>query len=66
MNPGDLVQLKSGGPTMTVNFVGSEVVCVWFDPGSMQFKTLQTSADALEPASPNISGKIEMPDQGVA
>jgi uncharacterized protein YodC (DUF2158 family) len=31
-NVGDLVQLKSGGPKMTVEKLeGSEVSCVWFD-----------------------------------
>lgn len=31
LKAGDVVQLKSGGPRMTVKEVnGSEVVCVWF------------------------------------
>lgn len=35
-NPGDLVGLKSGGPTMTVKHIGNMyddeiVVCEWFD-----------------------------------
>jgi len=31
IQPGDVVQLKSGGPRMTVNHIeGTGVVCVWF------------------------------------
>ena len=37
---GDMVQLKSGGPPMTVNRVlgvsGGELVCVWFDGTEMK------------------------------
>ena len=29
---GDVVQLKSGGPSMTVEAIsGNDVVCIWFD-----------------------------------
>jgi uncharacterized protein YodC (DUF2158 family) len=29
---GDVVQLKSGGPQMTVKFLdGDDVICMWFD-----------------------------------
>ncbi|MGO9038179.1 MAG: YodC family protein [Steroidobacteraceae bacterium] len=32
MQPGDQVQLKSGGPVMTVESLdGSYVICTWFD-----------------------------------
>jgi uncharacterized protein YodC (DUF2158 family) len=34
MNPGDLVQLKSGGPSMTViKLVEKEIKCMWFESG---------------------------------
>lgn len=33
LKPGDLVQLRSGGPAMTlVSADESEVLCMWFDP----------------------------------
>ena len=28
---GDVVQLKSGGPPMSVDFIGERIVCCWFD-----------------------------------
>ena len=35
MNPGDVVQLKSGGPSMTVTAVeGSYASCTWFNEKS--------------------------------
>lgn len=35
--PGDIVQLKSGGPTMTVQEIDDGgVFCVWFDKNKQQ------------------------------
>jgi uncharacterized protein YodC (DUF2158 family) len=38
--PGDIVQLKSGGPRMTVEHFdpgsGNEYECQWFDGGALQ------------------------------
>lgn len=35
MNPGDVVQLKSGGPIMTIESLTNDTqpmyVCIWFD-----------------------------------
>lgn len=48
-NVGDIVRVKSGGPSMTVEYVDREsdhVRCIWFD-GS-EAKTGSFAADALE------------------
>jgi uncharacterized protein YodC (DUF2158 family) len=51
MKPGDVVQLKSGGPAMTVSEVsGTQVTCTWFDgtkPCQRGFL-----ADTLQPYQP--------------
>lgn len=46
---GDVVQLKSGGPVMTVTSVGDNygtpaVWCVWFDPKGQQSGTFPPAA----------------------
>lgn len=49
MQPGDQVQLKSGGPIMTVESVsGVNVACIWFDTTS-QPQTRMFVAATLEP-----------------
>lgn len=54
-NKGDVVVLKSGGPTMTVNVVstigGASYLCYWFDnqlhrhEGSFNEDTLELAVD---------------------
>jgi uncharacterized protein YodC (DUF2158 family) len=53
---GDLVVLKSGGPTMTVDAVNTDIfddnkitgiVCVWFDGDRLQ--RVRFGSDAIEP-----------------
>ena len=40
--PGDVVQLKSGGPRMTVeNVTGDEVECVWFEKNKQEYGTFR-------------------------
>ncbi|BBL90609.1 hypothetical protein VroAM7_32620 [Vibrio rotiferianus] len=47
-NVGDCVQLKSGGPVMTVSDTdGSTVRCQWFDM-NQEVKTLNFRAETLE------------------
>ena len=46
---GDVVQLKSGGPLMTVNKVGSgEIGCQWFDKAGDDVKTRFFAPETLE------------------
>jgi uncharacterized protein YodC (DUF2158 family) len=47
--PGDIVQLKSGGPAMTVVAVGGEGVhCLWYAELSDEVKTSTLPAISLE------------------
>ncbi len=53
-NPGDVVSLKSGGPSMTVEQVGPQgqkVVCVWIVEGK-DVRSYAFAPDALERAKP--------------
>ncbi len=51
-NVGDVVQLKSGGPSMTVVLLDARGVCCnWFDGGTLLQGTF--SPDALRPAVPD-------------
>jgi uncharacterized protein YodC (DUF2158 family) len=37
MKPGDQVQLKSGGPIMTIKWIqGEEAYCEWFDKSDVK------------------------------
>jgi uncharacterized protein YodC (DUF2158 family) len=48
MQPGDVVQLKSGGPLMTVHAINDAgVVCTWFDKSNHKTATFPLST--LEP-----------------
>ena len=52
MRVGNVVQLKSGGPPMTVESTigGSECMCMWFDGQVLRKKSFPT--DALKAALP--------------
>jgi uncharacterized protein YodC (DUF2158 family) len=47
---GDVVELKSGGPTMTIEHVGqAEVTCVWYDyQHSHEMKSRQFRPETLK------------------
>lgn len=45
---GDVVQLKSGGPAMTVLTVSDEVECVWYGEESETFRREKLPAILLE------------------
>lgn len=56
---GDLVQLKSGGPVMTVsNSDHKGVLCIWFD-GPTKMSAL-IPADTLQKASPGESTIVDL------
>jgi len=63
---GEVVQLKSGGPKMTVTYVGADAVgqpsadCTWFD-GTKQMQGTFPQ-DALEIAKPGKIGRA-VPDE---
>jgi uncharacterized protein YodC (DUF2158 family) len=41
--PGDVVQLKSGGPRMTIDNVdGDKVECCWFEKDKQQYGTFKS------------------------
>ena len=53
--PGDIVQIKSGGPIMTVvSAKGAEVLCLWFSEQAGDVKTTTIPARAL--------GKVDLAD----
>jgi len=53
---GDLVQLKSGGPKMTINsMIGNNYTCVWF--AGTKHNKANFTAQALQPY---IAPKVEM------
>ena len=67
--PGDTVQLKSGGPLMTVEQVGKAgmtgedtVWCVWFEKvGSRQVRQQATfRPTSLQKSSPSYSGSFSV------
>ena len=48
VEPGQVVRLKSGGVSMTVESIDGETVyCVYFAPGTMEFKRITVSISAL-------------------
>ncbi|HEX2552116.1 MAG TPA: DUF2158 domain-containing protein [Microvirga sp.] len=58
--PGDRVQLKSGGPAMTVERVedgtdGSRIVCTWSEGAKRESR-------AFEPSALEIHGEDPLPD----
>ena len=46
---GDVVQVKSGGPAMTVLATGDMVECLWFAETAEQFRREQLPLACLEP-----------------
>jgi uncharacterized protein YodC (DUF2158 family) len=57
-NVGDVVQLKSGGPRMTVTSeLGEEVLCVWF-AGTTQTHGTFPHATLLRAPSESESGSV--------
>ena len=54
MNAGDTVRLKSGGPVMTVDWVGEDTAhCVWMkDETPMKHKFSIAALEAAKPPEP--------------
>ena len=54
--PGDVVQLKSGGPIMTVDGIGGsgKCICTWFVKGEHKYNTF--APEALRQAAPSGHG----------
>jgi len=60
---GDVVQLKSGGPKMTVDEIettqsGVEVICVWYNDKSNSFERKGFSVEALTIYTPPSQPKV--------
>lgn len=52
-NPGDEVELNSGGPPMTVSMVASEkVTCVWWDQPKQEYAERVFESAVLKPWVP--------------
>lgn len=57
--PGDVVQLKSGGPSMTVSHTvggigGDKLVCKWFEGNKLQSAEFGAAALMTPPAASEI------------
>ena len=50
--PGDVVQLKSGGPHMTVNSIDGNIYCTWFDDKN-NLRTSGFAPETLDWIDPN-------------
>lgn len=52
--PGDVVQLKSGGPAMTVEVVGEDgmIACSWMDRTKLERRSFVSAVLELRPTLP--------------
>jgi uncharacterized protein YodC (DUF2158 family) len=63
---GDIVELKSGGPAMTVHEVsGTVITCTWFDEAK-QLHGADFQETELKSPSADFKGPIDYPETGVA